>query len=254
MKRKRTSIIWKLSKEEFQTLVNECYSLADILRKFNLHVGAGNYKTLRKRIKEEEINLVNITLGLNSNKGRKFGKGYKQAIPLEVVLVENSTYSRAHLKTRLLKEGLLKNKCYVCEMEAYWNGKILSLTIDHINGISNDNRLDNLRMLCPNCHSQTETFSGKHHRKNKIIKNNCVDCNKKLSSNLCIRCRDCNFRIQSENQVLNHKTKIEWPENLILVELVNQTSFKAVSRKLGVSDNAIRKRLKNVNMLHLTNQ
>lgn len=78
------------------------------------------------------------------------------------MLVENSKTNRGSLKKRLIKAGLLKTECYECKLGTVWNGKNLVLVIDHINGVHNDNRIENLRLLCPNCNSQTETFSGKN--------------------------------------------------------------------------------------------
>jgi 5-methylcytosine-specific restriction endonuclease McrA len=87
--------------------------------------------------------------------------GVKAKIPTEQILVENSTYVWSHsLKKRLLKEGLLHYHCYICGL-VEWQGKRISLQLDHKNGIKTDCRLENLRLLCPNCHSQTETFAGK---------------------------------------------------------------------------------------------
>lgn len=71
---------------------------------------------------------------------------------------------RTHLKDRLLRAGLLRNECSHCGLQD-WQGARLVMHLDHINGIRNDNRLENLRMLCPNCHSQTETYSGKNLRR-----------------------------------------------------------------------------------------
>jgi hypothetical protein len=69
--------------------------------------------------------------------------------------------NRSHLKTRMIKAGLLESRCQICRL-AEWRGKPLSIHLDHINGDKDDNRLENLRMLCPNCHSQTPTFSGRN--------------------------------------------------------------------------------------------
>ena len=84
---------------------------------------------------------------------------------MEDILVENSTYTnRTALKERLIKEKILEYKCAICGNEGIWNGNPLTLQLDHINGINNDHRIKNLRFLCPNCHSQTETFSGRNKR------------------------------------------------------------------------------------------
>jgi 5-methylcytosine-specific restriction endonuclease McrA len=76
--------------------------------------------------------------------------------------------NRTHIKTRLIRAGLLENRCGECGLSE-WRGKPLSVHIDHINGVKNDNRLENLRMLCPNCHSQTETYSGKNMRRSRSL-------------------------------------------------------------------------------------
>jgi hypothetical protein len=77
--------------------------------------------------------------------------------------VEGSTYTCTNtLKVRLLREGLLVNRCYECGMEPLWQGKRLVLILDHRNGDNTDNRLENLRLLCPNCNSQQPTFAGKN--------------------------------------------------------------------------------------------
>ena len=78
---------------------------------------------------------------------------------------ENSTFPRHKLKERIIKENLIEYKCDFCNNNGDWNGEKLSLHIDHKNGINNDNRIGNLRFLCPNCHSQTSTYSGKNNKK-----------------------------------------------------------------------------------------
>lgn len=82
--------------------------------------------------------------------------------PLEQVL--RSSLSRWHKKRRLLRDGILTNRCERCGISD-WRGKPLAIHIDHINGVKDDWRLENLRMLCPNCHSQTPTFGGRNLRR-----------------------------------------------------------------------------------------
>jgi Zn finger protein HypA/HybF involved in hydrogenase expression len=81
------------------------------------------------------------------------------------IFCENSTYARHNLKRKIIQRKLIEYKCACCDLIDSWNNKKLSLQIDHINGVNNDNRLENLRFLCPNCHSQTETYSGKNYGK-----------------------------------------------------------------------------------------
>ena len=90
-----------------------------------------------------------------------------RAMPMEVLLVPDRPQTpRTHLKRRLLQAGLVEDRCYECGLTE-WRGKPISLNLHHINGDGNDNRLENLTLLCPNCHSQTENFSGR----NKIGEN-----------------------------------------------------------------------------------
>lgn len=95
----------------------------------------------------------------------------KEPIPIEELLViDRPQTSRGHLKRRLLKEGLLLNQCAGCGTDPIWRDKPLVLQLEHKNGIKTDNRLENLELLCPNCHSQTDTFCGKNtKRKIKVV-------------------------------------------------------------------------------------
>jgi hypothetical protein len=90
-------------------------------------------------------------------------------MPLEELL--RSGKSRYNIKHRLIRAGLLQNRCQQCGLSE-WQSKPLVTHIDHINGIKDDHRLENLRMLCPNCHSQTETYSG-HNAKRRRCKTRC---------------------------------------------------------------------------------
>jgi len=82
----------------------------------------------------------------------------KNTIPLNEILVENSSYTnRTKLKKRLYDSGLKKPICELCGQDEWWYGKKMSLILDHINGINNNNRLENLRIVCPNCNATLPT-------------------------------------------------------------------------------------------------
>lgn len=160
---RRSSKIWEINKEDLLNLVSKSVSYKEVLNYFGLENKGNNFKTLRHRMIEDGIDFSHF-------KSRKeYLKIFQEPTPLEFILIENSSFNRTHLKNKLLKNNILKNECYVCGQLPIWNGKPLSLQLDHINGISNDNRIENLRILCPHCHSQTENFAGKNkHRQIKI--------------------------------------------------------------------------------------
>ena len=86
--------------------------------------------------------------------------------PLEDLLVENSVVNKPHFKKRLIAANIIPFVCAECNQEPFWNGKPLVLQLDRKNGDNFDNRIENLRFLCPNCHTQTPTFSRGQKKKN----------------------------------------------------------------------------------------
>jgi hypothetical protein len=101
---------------------------------------------------------------------KKNGNWFRE-IPLRKILIENSSFSRAGLKRRLFSEGLKKNICEICGQDENWGTGKISMVLDHINGIYNDNRLENLRIICPNCNSTLPTHCGRNRKNKDLIKN-----------------------------------------------------------------------------------
>jgi len=180
------SIIWSLESNKFIELVKGFNSYGEILAFFDLKNHGGNCKTLKKRIVELGIDDTHIKNGIiNQRKNLHLTR----TIPLKDILVKNSTYqNRGRLKKRLIRGGLLNNICYLCSMKPLWNNFLLVLVLDHVNGDNTDNRLENLRLLCPNCNSQTKTFCGR----SKIRVYNCTSCGCVLygegKTGLCLSC------------------------------------------------------------------
>lgn len=155
----KKSKIKELTDKDFCTLVSQSYSYSDILRALNLGTkGGSSTDILKNRIKELGCSIEHF----DRSKSRKVKK---RTQPLNSILVKNSSYYNiSRLKIRLVRENMLEYKCAICGNPGTWQGKKLCLQLDHINGINNDHRLNNLRFLCPNCHSQTDSYSGKNNR------------------------------------------------------------------------------------------
>lgn len=123
------------------------------------------YDTLHQASAELKMTTVSLwrrakKIGL-AWKDKNF-KPEKQKIPTdEIIEGKHPYYQTLKLKKRLLKEGLKENKCDICGVTE-WNNKELSMQLDHIDGDSHNHKFDNLRMVCPNCHSQTHTYCGKN--------------------------------------------------------------------------------------------
>lgn len=224
------------TKENFEKYVKSSLSISQVLKQLGLDVSSGNYRTFYKYKEKWNIDTSHF---LGRGLAWKKGLSGNKPKPLEEILTEDSWYARASLRKRLIKEGILEEKCVKCGI-VDWEGEPLAMHLDHINGIKNDNRLENLRFLCPNCHCQTATFGSKRFKdmKTNKKKNNCIDCGEKIYKN-SFRCKSCASSAQKR------PTKIDWPDTSKLREMVKFSSYIAVGRKLGVSDNAVRKRIKN---------
>lgn len=143
------------SKKQLENAVKTSKSHRQVLAKLNLREAGGNYEQIKKYIKEYKLNTKHFT-GKAWNKGLK-GIG-KPRIPLEKVLVKNSSFQSYKLKKRLFAAELKQKRCEECGWAKTTKDGYLPLELDHINGDRHDNRLENLRILCPNCHSLKPTY------------------------------------------------------------------------------------------------
>lgn len=147
-------------KDKLEQIVSESYSFAEALRKIGLRDVGSNFKTIKKYIEEYNIDTSHFR-GQTWNKGMG-NTDYAAYNKLENILKENTNFKSDTLKYRLIKEGLKQWKCEKCGNEGVWEGEELVLELHHINGNHYDNRLENLQILCPNCHSQTNNFRNKN--------------------------------------------------------------------------------------------
>ena len=144
------------SEQELREAVKTSTSIRQVLDKLNIVPAGGNYQTTNRRIQKLDIDTSHFS-GQAWNKGRVIGPKR----PIEYYLTENSYHQSYKLKNRLIIEGLKQHKCECCGITE-WLGRPTPIELDHINGNHHDNRLENLRILCPNCHAQTDTYRGKN--------------------------------------------------------------------------------------------
>lgn len=153
-----TNKIMSLSDNEFIDIIKSSTCIKEVLFKLGYATNGNSwgYSLVRRRMSILGITtadfkgrsaLVNINISRKVNKEKLFSK--------------NSKHTRSVLRKAILRENLIEYKCAICGIDI-WNNKKLSLELDHINGVNNDNRLENLRFLCPNCHSQTSTYGSKN--------------------------------------------------------------------------------------------
>lgn len=155
----RLSRFQQITDEEFTEVIENSEYMVDVLEKLGYQRTSG---TMTKYVKERVERLGLDLSHFIGQKGTR-GGGKSARYTLEEILVEDSFYTnRPTLKRRLIKSGLLVYECAICKLKGTWQGKPLVLHLDHINGVHNDHRLENLRLLCPNCHTQTETYSGRN--------------------------------------------------------------------------------------------
>jgi len=252
--------------ERLKEIVKDSLSKAEVLRKFNLQPLGGNYKQFDKYVQLFNIDTSHFT-GQAWNVGKRFKPFHKnKKIPIKNLLKENVFYSTSKLKKRIIAEGFKKEQCEKCLLTE-WMGQKIPLELNHINGVNSDNRIENLEIVCPNCHAQTDHYRGSSKKENKILK----DRNKRIK----------NFKPfkQDEKEVLeeilkkakNKHTKISFCKNCkkaykgherifcsidcyrqysakgiptseeIFDAFKKHKSFVQVAKYFNVSDNAVRK-------------
>lgn len=155
MGRKRRSVIWLLEREKFVELFEKYHNIGEVLGYFGMANKGGNFRTLRERMEFENIDYDKF-------KRRKSIATFKTRND-NSIFVENSNYrNRGELKKKMVLYYGVPYNCSKCGLGNLWQDEKIVLVLDHINGISHDNRLENLRFLCPNCNSQTDTFAGRN--------------------------------------------------------------------------------------------
>lgn len=149
--------IYHYNENDIKDAVKLSHSYMDVFRKLNKSISGDSYKCLKRYIKNKDIN----TSHFNSWKNNRIKKKNKS---IDEWLRIGTTITSSKLKEKLYNNGIKPRVCELCGQDEWWCGKKMSLILDHINGINNDNRLENLRIVCPNCEGTLET----HCRGNKM--------------------------------------------------------------------------------------
>lgn len=158
-----TNRIYELTDAQFISLVKESINISEILFKLGYSVNGNSWGFSQVRKRMESLNLTSADF-----KGKNNLSDYhrEHTIPSEKLFTKKGRHNRHIVRKRIIRDKLLPYKCAICGIHV-WNGKTLSLELDHINGINDDNRLENLRFLCPNCHSQTTTYGSRNSQLNE---------------------------------------------------------------------------------------
>lgn len=233
MVKKRTAKVWTIQKDILQNLFDTSNSYADVMRKLGMRVRGYNYDALKKRITEDNLSTEIL---FKNKKVSNFGViGNPVKKKKEDIFVKCSTYNHGpSLIKRLIEDFGVEYKCVICENDGTWLGKPITLQLDHISGNHLDNRIENLRILCPNCHAQTDTYMGKNKKKKKGKRSRCGKCGKKISRG-AVHCKKC----YEQPRARRFETTKEELEKMIFEDCMTMV---AIGKYFGVSDNSIRKR------------
>lgn len=220
----------RYTKDLLEPLVKSSFTMVELLNKLGLksHSGAAN-SHIKKRI-------IHFGIDTSHFRGMSWAKGLESTKRKEpdAILVNSESDRRtptSQLRRALLQSGI-PNCCSECHVGSVWNGKSLVLQVDHKDGNWKNNSIKNLRFLCPNCHSQTDSFS-----RAKTKKRQCQDCDIEIGrgSVTCYRC--------SVKRKFGRGSKILWPDILSLKKLVEDFGFAETGRQLGVTGNTVKNRL-----------
>ena len=220
----------RFSKEFVEEAIKDCRNIADFCRKVGWVPRGDNYKTFHRYVEEYELDISHFT-GQKVNLDGVLTK--ERITKSDVYLTENSfKITGSKLLKKLLSEGKKECRCERCG-NSEWNGMNIPLELHHINGVHSDNRLENIMILCPNCHAQTDNYRGKNIGSQKELYY-CEKCGKQLyektKTGLCIECYRDYERSQSK-----------CPTKEILEKLYKEHSLSKIGRMYGVSGRTVKK-------------
>lgn len=154
--------IYKLSDEQFVELLKNSSTISEVLFKLGYSVKGNSWGFAKVKQRMSDLNLDG-SIFKGKSPITKYGTLHK--VNASDILKPNCKHARSVLRRYVIKNNLIPYRCAICGY-VEWQGRTLSLELDHINGINNDNRIENLRFLCPNCHSQTTTYGSRNQQRN----------------------------------------------------------------------------------------
>lgn len=208
------------NEEEVRIAVKNSNSLRQTLCKLGITVGGNNSKLLREFIAKSEIEICHFKF-INT---RKVG----EKLPDDEYFTKNTIRNGSHTKKRLILDHNFIEECDECGLGTEWNGKPISLQVDHIDGDHHNNEVINLRFLCPNCHSQCETFGTKRNKGMKRVYK--CECGKKITTKAS-KCSIC----------ANSTRASKCPPKEELERLIWEIPTTKIAKRFGVSDKAVEK-------------
>lgn len=233
----------RYTEQEAREAVASSMSYSEALRKVGLRPVGGNFKVFRKWV--DDIWAIPTDHFDRHARSRDVLVRANRR-PIEAYLVRGSTIDRQKLKLRLYREGIKQPVCEMCGQDEFWRGEVMAMILDHVNGVPDDNRLENLRILCPNCNATLDTHCGRKNRQ-RSVRPPCEQCGRPFyasgkQTRFCSqKCAGREKRRRIGGVPHPERRKVERPPFDQLLAEVNAHGFSAVGRKYEVSDNAVRK-------------
>lgn len=218
--------LYSVPDELFIQLIHNSSSIKDVCQKLGYtNVGGGVNELFKQRCQELSIDWQHAFNAIRHT---------PRKLTVEQVFCKNSTVTQTTLREWYKKGQYTEYCCAICGISK-WNNQPLSLRLDHIDGDKNNNILYNLRWLCPNCDSQQDTYCGRN-IKYKNPPNFCIDCGKPITSQKSKKVQRC-----AECAAIHRRKVKDRPNKEDLYRQLCQSSFVAVGKRYGVTDNAVRK-------------
>jgi hypothetical protein len=240
--RGRKKVVRRYTEQEAREAIRASRSWAEALRRLGYCPGGSNPAVLKRRAREWAISVDHFDPYAAARGPRK------ERIPLKQILVRGSPYHRAGLKRRLYEEGLKHRICELCGQGEIWQERRISLILDHINGVRDDNRLENLRIICPNCAASLNTHCSRNRTDSPLREpRKCRRCGEEFfaSTNRQRYCSPhCGRRWDRRGRALVVGRKVDRPPEDQLLREIEELGYLGVGRRYGVSDNAVRKWVK----------